>query len=1602
MPTWNSATSTLQNPFMTIQLESKHGGRIVSLHGPGGELTRAADSASLQLARVPYKFGLLSVQLWQDSYWHNDLCHVDWPITGTANGTGFVDVTLSGASVLWSGVAVNRTYHLTDDPWIDVRHTLDPGSTTQPYMPPSFWFSNAMSGLGTTFVPGPTGVVDLPRFPQDQSWCHEPTDGWIGWVQSHGNGLALTTGAAHLRHVRIGHLQFDRVEWIRRRLDTVEQDTVRLIPFSGLTRVDGVGNAGVVGVRTAPNGVEVQLYPTPTGRALISLWAGPQANPTAHFGSAIVQVTSGHPVTVLLQPQLGTRLVSYGWWNGSVQIGAHPGAVTTFRLPIAEGFRRDLRSVAPAVTPVVELPRADGAHRQPPRSFLFDALPVPLPDWGLARPVNTRLRVLALVPIECGPSLLALAQRFSFQLTYPFIPAYAQTPTNANGIAGQRLFYELGDRYDGTYGDELINVWTAALATANTYDVILISVGASDPWSLLPQNLQADILNRVQAGTGLVLVNRDLPGGPNPETTTLRNLLPLAISNTSNYGGPWHVLNDRTVRGLPWTLMGQPGYIYSYALNPAASVLLELEYGTVPPTLMPLLARSQYGTGRVLQLAWGAQLAVLYRPTPPGGEGFENFRYDLDLLGRIVFDAANRPPAIAVQNVTLSGSVATVQLEQVVASANTFDLDWQARDRFGALMSGGRQTFNAFPAGNSVSLTVPAGSWACDVLVTPTTGDSGWGAGAQAQNVSFTVSPTLPAYERSQPIQVTPTLPAGATHVLVDLVDGRGRICARVDVLAGGTANHSFTSVTTPSAELRLHAVNAVGELVGQGFLKTRVKMRAGFDRWPAHFWNSPLSLPHWLQVRRLDANRSLGVPGYFLVGDPGDELIAAADRIATPYVVQSSGWLYTSGGQTQAGAGSPISLTDAVQTSAGQAGDRAIAGNFAAANVLFYRVADDEPDPPKTDVCFAPRTLDWFRSWLSQIYGHSDLALQAAWGPGANLAGATPTSYANAITQFATTGTYAPWVDHRRFMMNLFSAAPSWARTALRQSDPFALVGTSGDNVGGVAEGRDWWVRGTALDVAGRYGTDTRFNLAELGTLSIPWTGYDDPDPIIRYRVASAFGLGDPACALFAESTLVNPDLSLAEVGRDLAAALLPTRRGIGSLFARSTFAPDGVFVMSSPDSSAVLAIHGFENLGSWVTGSPPVQVDLGMLARETVHELLGTVGVGWRSINPIDVEMGALDRNSVRVLILPMCAALSDAACEAIRRWVDGGGFLIADLLPGVFTEHGRLRGSGIDTAGRLLNSTNALDPVFGLTVGAKPAVAASTITIGTTSFPVNCADTSVGAVGTATAAGSTGGGQPAWFANRYGLGTAHYLGCSFFSDFPTGDPSQPAQRLAMEEQFTLLIAAAGISRHAQINVANSRAADFRLWIRQYGAAELVVVARNYVVAYPMVAPELDGTLTFASSAHTYDMDEGTYLGFGYRLAIRVHRYAFRTLARLPYRVLGVTVTPGGAIVLGQVLTLSVQLQVSAGTPGLHLIRIDLIDGNHHPIDDLSREIPVTCGTATTSIPTALNDPIGPWTVLATDLLTGIQARASISITGAVLQIAVPAVTRVLGIDD
>ena len=83
----------------------------------------------------------------------------------------------------------------------------------------------------------------------------------------------------------------------------------------------------------------------------------------------------------------------------------------------------------------------------------------------------------------------------------------------------------------------------------------------------------------------------------------------------------------------------------------------------------------------------------------------------------------------------------------------------------------------------------------------------------------------------------------------------------------------------------------------------------------------------------------------------------------------------------------------------------------------------------------------------------------------------------------------------------------------------------------------------------------------------------------------------------------------------------------------------------------------------------------------------------------------------------------------------------------------------------------------------------------------------------------------------------------------------------------------------------------------VRVVGTIQLVTLVRDYAGIYVPTEADAEGQLKFDEAAHTYDLDNGTYLGHGDRLPLRLGRYTFRAFARLPYRVLTVLVVARGS---------------------------------------------------------------------------------------------------------
>ncbi len=152
---------------------------------------------------------------------------------------------------------------------------------------------------------------------------------------------------------------------------------------------------------------------------------------------------------------------------------------------------------------------------------------------------------------------------------------------------------------------------------------------------------------------------------------------------------------------------------------------------------------------------------------------------------------------------------------------------------------------------------------------------------------------------------------------------------------------------------------------------------------------------------------------------------------------------------------------------------------------------------------------------------------------------------------------------------------------------------------------------------------------------------------------------------------------------------------------------------------------------------------------------------------------------------------------------------------------------------------------------------------------------------------------------------------------------------------------------------------------------------------IAYRIVAAELPGTYRFktASGGHLYDMRTGRHAGTTGAIEVPAEAGVPALVAVSPYKIESVAAAADKATVQpGQPVKITAKVQASE-KPDLHALnfRVYAPEGaeRRHYGDTL-----FGAGGATLTIPTALNEAAGKWTVKVTDLASGVTGEATFEV--------------------
>ena|GEM_PF-906608 len=344
---------------------------------------------------------------------------------------------------------------------------------------------------------------------------------------------------------------------------------------------------------------------------------------------------------------------------------------------------------------------------------------------------------------------------------------------------------------------------------------------------------------------------------------------------------------------------------------------------------------------------------------------------------------------------------------------------------------------------------------------------------------------------------------------------------------------------------------------------------------------------------------------------------------------------------------------------------------------VFAYSLGDENDT---LGCCLHPACMEAYRAYLKEQYRTIE-ALNESWGE--NYKSFEEVSLLEDDDFFThskayRSGKYARWFDRYRFAQKSYARLCGKFASAFSSLDPHAITGFEG--AGSFGDDID-----AILDNVGMWATYNNVIDDIIRTLDRPailrgsWMGYTkDADTLAAFAWRSIC-LGANSLwwwrwdGIGQYRGLVRPTLDLWPATRVLAEEMKSVFEGLGQLLSKAKLESDGVAVLYSVDSAVA------ENL--------PFELPFGRgaVAHSAFIHMFKDSGIQYRYVTPRDIASGAL--SGYNVLVLPRCVSLNRQTAGEIRKFVEYGGTLIADLRPAVMDDHAKQLDSGL------------LDDVFGV---------------------------------------------------------------------------------------------------------------------------------------------------------------------------------------------------------------------------------------------------------------------------------------------------------------
>ncbi|MHB8997100.1 MAG: beta-galactosidase [Armatimonadota bacterium] len=642
-------------------------------------------------------------------------------------------------------------------------------------------------------------------------------------------------------------------------------------------------------------------------------------------------------------------------------------------------------------------------------------------------------------------------------------------------------------------------------------------------------------------------------------------------------------------------------------------------------------------------------------------------------------------------------------------------------------------------------------------------------------------------------------------------------------------------------------------------------------------------------------------------------------------------------------------------------------------------------------DLCFSEHCNRDFRKWA--LLSYSSLAnLNASWGTKFETWSEVMPQTLEACKK---TGNYVPWIDHRLHMDTVWAGIHDWSRGVIKETVPHARVGYEGSDTQPTTwHAADYWKLAHAMDLNNIYYRDflslavrdfsTRETLLGGGWFG----GYpgNRNEPFMRWFPWRTLFKGSNSFWVWAgyghEGAVMAYDTSLYPFFQSACEEVDEIKSGPGKLLMTCDRENDGIALLWSPSSLHVgTTIPGFPDMDRALTSMVQVLHDCGLEAKVLSYA---------------ELAEGKLTNKDFKVLLLPCSQALSAAEIEQIRKFVNAGGTVVADLRPGLTDEHGKPY------------ATPPLDDLFGVAQGAEYKNLDATLQLSGGAEIAGARLTAEHTIGDAslTLKGGTAlgklGDSPAIVSNKAGQGRTYLLNFTLRSylSLPKTAGLEFAgwSEGAQYRQFLAgLMKTAGVAPvvtvapdapHVEISRFSAGGASGGLSSNREQAEYIGIVQSlpldsieytNKTASAPTARPV---TINFGRKAHLYDMRAGKYLGETATYKTRMTPGIAQLYALLPYRLTQVAVQTAPQVSAGDQVKYTIKFAVPQ-TATAHVARVEVFGPDGKERSWYARNL--TTGktpVAEGNLQLALDDQPGTWKIVAKDVATGATASTSFKV--------------------